>query len=167
MKAFIAALAFVSFSVHASPVNLTYTSSSDSVQAVLSEVLETYKNKMDSVGNAPFDGIKRDGTKLIVADKSDKVVCDGRQLGMAAVMSYSCVFSKGNYPWNMGSDSVAAILYDALYDTKKSNTWLSEYIYEGSNGELVLQDERSRLECKSGSPGMLAVQQYTCTVGTH
>lgn len=164
MKAFIAALVFVSFSVHARPVDLAFTSSSESVQAVLSEVLQAYKNKMDSISTFPFEGIERDGTKLIVGKGAEMVVCDARQIGTAAVMSYECKFSNSAYPWTMTSNSVAAVLYEALYDTKQSNTWLSDYIHPGLNGELLVEDPQTRLECKSGSPGMLAVQQYTCSI---
>lgn len=167
LKSLIAALFIVSFSTHAKSVNLRFTSSSDSVQAVLTEVLESYKTKMDSISTSEFSGIRRDGSKLIVEDGSEKVVCDARTFGMAMVMNYECRFSKSEYPWNKSSLAVAATLYNALFDVKNEKSWLSDYIGLGSNGELVLQDDHTRLECKSGSPGMLAVQQYTCSVGTH
>ena len=167
MKLFFAALMTLSLSAQAAPVKLNFTHSSDSVQGLLYDILNDYKLKMDSVSTFEYEGIKRDGSKLIVEAGADRVVCDGRTLGMAAVMSYACDFSKGLYPWNMSSNSVAAVLHSALADFADQHSRMSQLVKKGPNGELILQDDRSMLECHSDSPGMTPVQQYQCKIETN
>ncbi|MGE0634189.1 MAG: hypothetical protein AB7O96_17375 [Pseudobdellovibrionaceae bacterium] len=150
---FVSMLALLSATSSLAAVNLDWTRSSNSVQALIFDALWEMKQQ-DAASPFPSGVIKKQGASLKIDDGMNTLECSAKTLGAAQVESYKCVLSAENLSWTRSSDSVQAILWEALYSINQNT----------DRGTVTIQDEKTVLACSSKSLGTAAVQSYRCTV---
>ena len=69
-------------------------------------------------------------------------------------------------PTTAAADSTQAILKEALTKLAEANTasGVDDDSLVLSGGTVTLDDGKSRIICNEGAAGVLAVQQYSCTI---
>lgn len=144
----------------AGPKTLGWISDSDSVQATVVDALyDLYR--IDSESKYPNGFVKLDHSGgVFINDGTNEVSCDSQALGMLTVQSYRCTFSETNLDWTTSSDSVQAVLFDALLNAREFKRWIKTDV----NGGLSVAFGGNVLTCNSRSQGMLAVQEYRCVL---
>lgn len=144
----------------AGPKTLGWINDSDSVQATVVDALyDLYR--VDSESKYPNNFVKLNNTGgPYINDGKNEVSCDSKSFGMLAVQSYQCTFSETNLDWTTSSDSVQAVLYDALINAREHKPWIKLDI----NAGVSVAFGKNVLTCNSRSQGMLAVQEYRCVL---
>jgi hypothetical protein len=73
-----------------------------------------------------------------------------------------------NLPWTSSSDSTQATLKKALYTMLEANKTAKtqDKTLTGDYRKVSLDDGKTKIVCEEGSPGLLAVQQFSCSIST-
>lgn len=90
-----------------------------------------------------------------------------RFLLLTVVVSSQLFASTFQMPFTMDSGSVQAKLKNLLYAKLEANgpiTGPYQANLTGDYGQVTLEDKASKITCEESSAGMLAVQQFACTV---
>lgn len=143
-----------------------WTQDSKSAQASIFQVLEIAA-KDDTDSKEPHNSIIKNQQGWSVKTTKGSISCEIGKIQNNPIPSYRCVV-KGNVTiWTNNSESVQAVLYEAMetFLDKDKESGSPKRLVRRKAGELVIQDSTTSLTCRAGSRGRLqAVQFYSCVI---
>ena len=144
----------------------TWSQDSKSAQSLIFQVLEIAA-KADTESKEPHNSIIKTQQGWTVKTSKDSITCEVGILQNNPLRSYRCV-AKGNLTiWTNNSESVQAVLYEAMetFLLKDKESSIPTRTVRRKAGALVLQDLSTSLICRAGMRGRLqTVQIYSCTI---
>jgi hypothetical protein len=158
MKSLCFSLIILSSIAHADTKSLAlWSGDQHSVQAVLFRVLET-AFQLDAQSRVPQHSIIKAENKFIIQRTRASLACE--KLGG----KYRCLLKGRISNWTVNSDSVQAVLYDALETSLDVKSLYFNQLVKSSGSVLQVKDPKTSITCFGQTLGTEQVQSYLCTI---